>query len=150
MNIKLWTDEAVITLRTMHQEGYSYSQIAREIGNGCTRSSVSGKVDRLGLGTRVARSERMTRPRIPKTVVVPEVPPVDLSIEPEAFILAGGAHVTVLTVNDRMCRWPFGDPQEVDFHFCGHSPRSGSPYCEAHARKAFQPASVIKRSYDAP
>jgi GcrA cell cycle regulator len=45
----------------------------------------------------------------------------------------------VLTINDRMCRWPIGDPSENEFHFCGRKPRLGSPYCEAHARKAYQP-----------
>ena len=25
------------------------------------------------------------------------------------------------------------------FHFCGRGPKAGSPYCEAHARKAYQP-----------
>jgi len=44
-----------------------------------------------------------------------------------------------LTINDRMCRWPIGDPSADEFHFCGRSPKAGSPYCEAHARKAYQP-----------
>jgi len=38
-----------------------------------------------------------------------------------------------------MCRWPIGDPSENEFHFCGRKPKVGSPYCEAHARKAYQP-----------
>ena len=38
-----------------------------------------------------------------------------------------------------MCRWPIGDPAATEFHFCGRCPKSGSPYCEAHARKAYQP-----------
>ena len=52
---------------------------------------------------------------------------------------AAGTGATVLTINDRMCRWPIGDPSENEFHFCGRNPKSGSPYCEAHARKAYQP-----------
>jgi GcrA cell cycle regulator len=38
-----------------------------------------------------------------------------------------------------MCRWPIGDPAATEFHFCGRGPKAGSPYCEAHARKAYQP-----------
>ena len=53
-----------------------------------------------------------------------------------------GSHANVLTVNDRMCRWPIGDPADNAFHFCGRSPKDGSPYCEAHARKAYQPQSA--------
>ena len=37
------------------------------------------------------------------------------------------------------CRWPYGDPRQKDFYFCG-KPRVGdSPYCEFHKRRAFQP-----------
>ena len=35
------------------------------------------------------------------------------------------------------CRWPYGDPREKDFHFCG-KPRMGiRPYCEFHVRQGF-------------
>jgi GcrA cell cycle regulator len=39
-----------------------------------------------------------------------------------------------------MCKWPIGDPSTQDFHFCGHPPKAGSPYCDAHCVKAFQPS----------
>jgi GcrA cell cycle regulator len=38
------------------------------------------------------------------------------------------------------CRWPFGDPVDADFHFCGKAATNGSPYCDFHMRRAFQPA----------
>ena len=60
--------------------------------------------------------------------------------------LEDGSHATVLTISDRMCRWPIGDPAATEFHFCGHSPKSGSPYCEAHARKAYQPQQARRRT----
>ena len=37
------------------------------------------------------------------------------------------------------CRWPIGDPQHKDFHFCGRQQVSGRPYCEFHMRRGFQP-----------
>ncbi|MBU0800301.1 MAG: GcrA family cell cycle regulator [Alphaproteobacteria bacterium] len=41
--------------------------------------------------------------------------------------------ITALKLTNDMCRWPFGDPKEEGFHFCGdHSPFE-SPYCEKHA-----------------
>ena len=64
------------------------------------------------------------------------LPPV---VEEDPITLADGNFATVLTINDRMCRWPIGDPSDNEFHFCGHKPKRGSPYCEAHARKAYQP-----------
>jgi GcrA cell cycle regulator len=40
-----------------------------------------------------------------------------------------------------MCKWPIGDPSKSEeFHFCGHAPKNGSPYCDAHSVKAFQPS----------
>jgi GcrA cell cycle regulator len=60
-------------------------------------------------------------------------------VEEDPLPLADGNFATVLTISDRMCRWPIGDPSASEFHFCGRSPKSGSPYCEAHARKAYQP-----------
>jgi GcrA cell cycle regulator len=48
--------------------------------------------------------------------------------------------ITILHLSDKTCKWPIGDPQHDDFCFCGHGPRDGSPYCEYHARMAYQPA----------
>ena len=30
------------------------------------------------------------------------------------------------------CRWPFGDPADSDFHYCGELPLIGRPYCDMH------------------
>ena len=46
---------------------------------------------------------------------------------------------TILTLSDRTCKWPIGDPADEAFCFCGHLPRGSSPYCEYHSRVAFQP-----------
>ena len=47
--------------------------------------------------------------------------------------------VTILHLSDKTCKWPIGDPGSEEFCFCGHGPRDGSPYCEYHARLAYQP-----------
>ena len=38
------------------------------------------------------------------------------------------------------CRWPIGDPQHADFHFCGAPRVAGRPYCQAHTQAAIQPS----------
>jgi GcrA cell cycle regulator len=38
-------------------------------------------------------------------------------VEEDPVILDDGHFATVLTINDRMCRWPIGDPAENEFHF---------------------------------
>lgn len=136
-----WTEERVEQLKSLWTEGLSASQIARALG-GVTRNAVIGKVHRLGLAGRATptRSERprlATTPRI--SLRVPHVPPPPV-VEEDPLIMEDGHFATVLTINNAMCRWPIGDPAENEFHFCGRGPKSGSPYCEAHARKAYQPA----------
>ena len=141
----MWTEERVDQLKTLWTEGLSASQIARVLGEGITRNAVIGKVHRLGLAGRATPS-RVDRPRLPSAPRLyrarePE-PPV---VEEEPIKLEDGSFVGVLTINDRMCRWPIGDPSGDEFHFCGRNPKQGSPYCEAHARKAYQPAQVRER-----
>jgi GcrA cell cycle regulator len=141
-----WTDERVDQLKSLWIDGLSASQIARVLGDGITRNAVIGKVHRLGLAGR-AVAARIDRPRLPSAPRVhfrprePELPVV----EEEPVKLDDGSFVGVLAINDRMCRWPIGDPSGDEFHFCGHNPKSGSPYCEAHARKAYQPHQVRDR-----
>jgi len=144
-----WSDDRVEQLKTLWTEGLSASQIARALG-GVTRNAVIGKVHRLGLAGRASPS-RSDRPRLPMAPKAPSVrshvPAVPV-VEEDPLQLADGSHATVLTISDRMCRWPIGDPAASEFHFCGHSPKPGSPYCEAHARKAYQPQQARRDGKD--
>ncbi|MBO4582943.1 MAG: hypothetical protein J5714_02725 [Alphaproteobacteria bacterium] len=36
------------------------------------------------------------------------------------------------------CRWPIGDPDSENFHFCGHPVFVGKPYCYEHCKQAYQ------------
>ncbi len=36
------------------------------------------------------------------------------------------------------CRWPMGDPDSENFHFCGESVFVGKPYCYEHCKQAYQ------------
>lgn len=44
------------------------------------------------------------------------------------------------------CRWPIGDPDSDDFHFCGKQAFSGKPYCYEHCRQAYQFAAPKKKN----
>lgn len=147
-----WTDERVDQLKNLWTEGLSASQIARALG-GVTRNAVISKVHRLGLVGRATptRSERPrmpSAPRMPRIAQTRALPPPEASVvEEDPVILEDGTFAaTMETVSDRMCRWPIGDPSENEFHFCGHKPKAGKPYCEAHARKAYQPQTNQRRT----
>ena len=142
MNALNWTEDRVEQLRTLWTEGLSASQIARVLGGGVTRNAVIGKVHRLGLAGR-ATAVRSDRPRLPSAprlggMRMHHQPPAPI-VEEDPVTLDDGSFATVLTISNTMCRWPIGDPAESEFHFCGRKPKVGSPYCEAHARKAYQP-----------
>ena len=156
-----WTEERTVQLEALWGEGLSASQIARKIG-GVTRNAVIGKVHRLGLSGRAkdARADlgKTTGPR-----------PIRPAREGAACLVlhdaaseavrrpapgtqaesAGSAlspcqteadeRKTILELTERTCKWPVGDPSGEDFYFCGRSPSAGLPYCERHARVAYQP-----------
>jgi GcrA cell cycle regulator len=140
-----WNDERVEQLKTLWGEGLSASQVANRMG-GVTRNAVISKVHRLNLATRV-RAERSQSPR-----VIGRLPRLRANLpEPPAPVrdpirLDDGTFVTPLTLGEPMCRWPIGDPTENAFHFCGHKRKPGSPYCDAHAHAAYQPARRRQRA----
>ena len=47
---------------------------------------------------------------------------------------------TLRTLKGNECRWPYGDPRQKNFYFCGKRKAAGNSDCEFHMRRAFQPA----------
>lgn len=162
-----WTDERVETLKKLWQDGLSASQIAKQLG-GVTRNAVIGKVHRLGLSGRATPSKparpafkapRQQRPaaaapsaprKIAEPVAVqpvePTAPaPVSAQPSPARFVEEAPGTATVLTLGAHMCKWPIGDPSSEGFTFCGRRVHEG-PYCNEHARIAYQPAQTKKKS----
>jgi GcrA cell cycle regulator len=43
------------------------------------------------------------------------------------------------------CRWPIGDPDSDNFHFCGETVFAGKPYCYEHCRQAYQFTPIKKK-----
>ena len=156
-----WTDERVELLKKLWAEGLSASQIAGRLG-GVTRNAVIGKVHRLGLSGR-ATSSRSSSPR-PRRTHVPRQhrasslmfgtrgnvalkPQFEAEEEPmpaplEELVIPLPERASILTLKESMCRWPIGDPGEPDFHFCGRKKFGSLPYCEHHARMAYQPVQL--------
>jgi GcrA cell cycle regulator len=162
-----WTDERVELLKKLWSEGLSASQIAGRIG-AVTRNAVIGKVHRLGLSGRATTTRMKThrpRPRIANGQtakrVVPKSrfqqignPALRALYQPEAepyvqpveeLVIPLAERKTIQTLMECHCRWPIGDLQAADFHFCGKGKVPGLPYCEFHARRAFQPPQPRRR-----
>jgi GcrA cell cycle regulator len=81
---------------------------------GISRNAVIGKAHRLGLAARPSPIKQRYA---------------------KVERLAGGG---------RGCVWPFGDPGDPDFHYCGERAEPGRPYCAAHCAVAYR-----KRDRDA-
>lgn len=163
-----WTDERVELLKKLWTEGLSASQIAGRLGS-VTRNAVIGKVHRLGLSGRATTSRMKThrpRPRMqaaapgqrrpspkPRFAAVgnPALralyqPDADAYVPPvEELVIPLAERKTIQTLSECSCRWPIGDPQAAEFHFCGKNKVPGLPYCEFHARRAFQPPQPRRR-----
>lgn len=158
-----WNDERVEILKKLWSEGLSASQIASRLGS-VTRNAVIGKVHRLGLSGRATTSRMKThrpRPRMMNAKRAAQksrfqqsgnpalralygqddvfVPPV------EELVIPLAERKTIQTLVESSCRWPIGDPQAPEFHFCGKNKVTGLPYCEFHARRAFQPPQPRRR-----
>jgi GcrA cell cycle regulator len=159
-----WTDERVESLKKLWQEGLSASQIASRIGS-VTRNAVIGKVHRLGLAGR-ATTSRMKSHRPRRVAVAKQRPPRPQRFQNapnsplrdlyrsdteayipqiEELVIPINERKYIATLTDSCCRWPIGDPQLADFHFCGKKKVNGLPYCDVHARRAFQPPQARRR-----
>jgi hypothetical protein len=74
----------------------------------------------------------------------PRVPTVDSeSVPPKSAVRAALPAVLSLTTAEKICaltptacRWPCGDPQHPDFHFCS-CPVTAGPYCATHRAQAY-------------
>ena len=58
---------------------------------------------------------------------------------------AEGRITNIMDLTHKTCRWPIGDPGDENFAYCGDHAQPGSPYCEHHARIAYQPATDRRR-----
>lgn len=164
-----WTNERVDLLKKLWGEGLSASQIAGELG-GVTRNAVIGKVHRLGLSGRAKSSSSTAKPRRVRTASsaaqpTPKKPQPQTSgatalkmdptpapvaevlpeAEPIAELVPISKRATILTLTERTCKWPIGDPATDDFYFCGRQSDAGVPYCAHHCKIAYQPVADRRR-----
>ena len=142
-----WTDDRVSTLKKLWGDGHTAAEIAKKLG-GVTRNAVIGKAHRLKLSNRVSPIQQNKKPanknverkvvgkiKVASSVAKAPTPPV---IQAEPTI--SGKLYSLLELKPRQCRWPSGDPKEEAFGFCGEKTISGIPYCEEHAKVAYQAA----------
>jgi len=153
-----WTNHRVERLKALHAEGYSMSQIAKELGGGISRNAVIGKANRLGLGfdqPSAPMQARTTKPR-PKPVTTHEprvssisgvryAAPVGEPRSPfvrppfaDAFKALPGSAPKPFG-EPGVCKWPI-DSQVLGEHLCCGQKLSDDRYCDVHVRASGGPA----------
>jgi hypothetical protein len=119
-----WTAERIDTLTALWADGRSQRDIAEALGT--TRSSVAGKIDRLGLaspGVKQTGAARTDRPKFPRrrcneTIAMP------------------AGRITFEQLTGAVCHFPVGDAPP--YLFCGE-PTAIQPYCARCAAIAMAP-----------
>jgi GcrA cell cycle regulator len=109
-----WTPEKVEELTKFWASGLSASEIGRRMG--ITKNAVVGKVRRLDLAMRRLPAQPKREPNV----------------------------ITLDRLSANMCSWPEGEPGQDDFRFCGTPAVDGKPYCAAHCKIAYVPATKKK------
>ena len=138
-----WNEEKVEKLKELWGKGSTASQIAEIIG-GISRNAVIGKAHRLNLSakikTRTATSNQnfenslqekdMKSKRSRKSKFKSLI--IEKDFEPEN-------PKQLEELDESLCKWPLGHPNEKSFYFCGRSSLKDFSYCKLHLLYAFQP-----------
>jgi GcrA cell cycle regulator len=151
-----WNDVVTRKLRDLWTEGHSTAEIGRRIG--VSKNAIVGKAHRLDLPARPSPVRRDSHqavaapkraPRLKRVQTLPSLAaafvPAPVTT-PNTVLPAGIAHDYTAPVPARRpticrdgspCCWPIGEPGQPGFRFCDAPLTTRTPYCEAHARKAY-------------
>ena len=138
-----WTEEKVAKLKELWGKGNTASEIANIIG-GISRNAVIGKAHRLNLSAKI------------KTRTATSNQDFETSVEDKKNISKRGRKNKFRSLiiekdfepenpkqleelDESLCKWPIGHPDEKDFYFCGRSSLKDFSYCKLHLLYAYQP-----------
>ena len=138
-----WNDEKVAKLKELWGKGSTASQIAEIIG-GLSRNAVIGKAHRLNLSAKIktrtatsnqnfetslrdnnVKSKRGRKSKFKSLII-------EKDFEPEN-------PKQLEELDESLCKWPIGHPDEKSFYFCGRSSLKDFSYCKLHLLYAYQP-----------
>ena len=137
-----WTHERIEQLKKLWEAGYTASNIATELG-GITRNAVIGKAHRLGLSGRMKSKSKVSSVAIVRKRKMPvnknsKIIELTTSVEPMN-------PTSFADIKDGLCRWPLGEPEDLDFKFCGRKCAEGMIYCTEHHSLAYQPLNQTRQ-----
>ena len=138
-----WNDEKVTKLKELWGKGSTASQIAEIIG-GISRNAVIGKAHRLNLSSKIKMRNKSSSHNFQNSNEESNLKQkrgrkskfqsliIDKDFEPEN-------PKKLEELDDNLCKWPVGHPEEEAFYFCGRSSLKDFSYCKLHLLYAYQP-----------
>ncbi len=138
-----WTEEKVAKLKELWGKGNTASQIAEIIG-GISRNAVIGKAHRLNLSAKIKTRSSLTGHNNIKS------PDQENNIKKKgrrnkfkSLIIENDFEPEnpkqLEELDESVCKWPIGHPNESSFYFCGRKSLKDFSYCKLHLLYAFQP-----------
>ena len=147
-----WTEEKVAKLKELWGKGNTASQIAEIIG-GISRNAVIGKAHRLNLSAKIktrsanvsqnsksfngnskVKSVKGRRNKFKSLII-------EKDFEPEN-------PKQLEELEDGVCRYPIGHPDEKDFYFCGRTSVKDFSYCKLHLLYSYVPKGKKEETND--
>ena len=138
-----WTEEKVSKLKELWGKGNTASQIAEIIG-GISRNAVIGKAHRLNLSAKIKTRTATSNKNFENSIEQNNVQSkrgrkskfrslnIENEFEPEK-------PKQLEELDESLCKWPIGHPDEKEFYFCGRSSLKDFSYCKLHLLYAYQP-----------
>ena len=138
-----WTEEKVTKLKELWGKGNTASEIAQIIG-GISRNAVIGKAHRLNLSAKIKTRTATTSKNFDNSIDNGNAKVrkgrkskfksliIEKDFEPEN-------PKQLEELDESLCKWPIGHPDEKSFYFCGRSSLKDFSYCKLHLLYAYQP-----------
>ena len=138
-----WNEQNVSRLRELWDQGLPTAQIGKLLG--FTKNAVVGKAHRIGLERRPSPIRRTAVKPDRKKARSPIMPKLNFenTVEEKNNLSSVNKifHPVMKNIfsnsSKRVCEWPQGHPDEVDFHFCGKERFEDKPYCLHHCSVAY-------------